>query len=162
MPRVVVFDRFGGPDVLHIVEEPVTAPQRGEVRVRIEAFAINPLDAMMRSGSSPAPVHLPHARLGIEGTGVIDGVGSAVTGLQVGDPVIITAIPEPATGGSYADYITIPATQVIPRPSEIDTVLAAAIWAAFSTAYGALIEVAHMRPGDRCRRGHRYRPSRHR
>lgn len=50
MPRVVVFDEFGGADVLRIVDEPVIEPQAGEVRVRIEAFAINPLDAMMRSG----------------------------------------------------------------------------------------------------------------
>jgi hypothetical protein len=56
MPRVVVFDEFGGPDVMHVVEEPAARPAAGEVRVRIEAFAANPLDQMMRSGTSPAPV----------------------------------------------------------------------------------------------------------
>lgn len=149
MSRVVEFDRFGGPEVLHIVETPTVQPAAGEVTVRIEAFAVNPLDVMMRSGTSPAPVPLPHARLGIEGTGVIDSVGSAVTGLEVGDPVIVAAIPDAAVRGSYAEYITLPARWVIARPAALEIPQAAAIWVAYSTAYGALMEVAGLRPGDR-------------
>ena len=80
MPRVVVFDEFGGPDVMHVVEEPAVEPAAGEVRVRIEAFAVNPLDQMMRSGASPAPVPLPHARLGVEGTGVVDALAPGSPG----------------------------------------------------------------------------------
>ncbi|GFJ83707.1 alcohol dehydrogenase catalytic domain-containing protein [Phytohabitans houttuyneae] len=99
MPRVVVFDETGGPDVLRVVDEPVVEPAAGEVRVRIEAFAVNPLDQMIRAGQSPRPVQLPHARLGVEGTGVIDAVGSEVTGVAVGDPVILGAIPDFETRG---------------------------------------------------------------
>ena len=150
MPRVVVFDEFGGPEVMRIVAEPVPQPGVGEVRVRIEAFAVNPLDRMMRAGASPAPVPLPHARLGVEGTGVVDELGPAVsTGLRVGDPVIITAIPDASARGSYAEYITLPASRVIARPAGLDVTQAAAIWVGYSTAYGALIEKAGMRPGDR-------------
>ena len=120
----------------------------GEVRVRIEAFAVNPLDQMMRSGSSPAPVPLPHARLGVEGTGVVDARGPEVTGLEIGDPVILTAIPDANVRGSYAEYTTVPASQVIARPAGLGITEAAAIWVAYSTAYGALVEKAGMRPGD--------------
>ena len=148
MPRVVVFDEFGGPDVMHVVEEPAVEPAAGEVRVRIEAFAVNPLDQMMRSGASPAPVPLPHARLGVEGTGVIDALGPAVTGLETGDPVILTAIPDANVRGSYAEYTTVPANRVIARPAGLAITEAAAIWVAYSTAYGALVEKAGMRPGD--------------
>jgi NADPH:quinone reductase-like Zn-dependent oxidoreductase len=148
MPRVVVFDEFGGPDVMHIVEEPPVEPTAGEVRVRIEAFAVNPLDQMMRSGTSPAPVPLPHARLGVEGTGVVDALGPEITGLRIGDPVILTAIPDPSARGSYAQYSTLPASQVIARPAELDVTEAAAVWVGYSTAYGALVEKAAMRPGD--------------
>jgi len=45
----------------------------------------------MRSGASPAPVPLPHARPGLEGTGVIDALGPGITELEIGDPVILTA-----------------------------------------------------------------------
>src|ERR1700749_4836107 len=107
MPRVVVFDEFGGPDVMHIAEEPAVEPGVGEVRVRIEAFAVNPLDQLMRTGASPAPVPLPHARLGVEGTGVVDAVGPEVTGLTIGDPVILAALPDASVRGSYAEYTTV-------------------------------------------------------
>ena len=148
MPRVVVFDEFGGPDVMHVVEEPAVEPAAGEVRVKIEAFAVNPLDQMMRSGTSPATVPLPHARLGIEGTGVIDALGPGITGLETGDPVILAAIPDASVKGSYAEYTTVPASRVIARPAGLAITQAAAIWVAYSTAYGALVEKAGMRPGD--------------
>ena len=148
MPRVVVFDEFGEPDVMHVVEEPAVEPAAGEVRVRIEAFAVNPLDQMMRSGTSPATVPLPHARLGVEGTGVADALGPGVTGLEIGDPVILTAIPDASVRGSYAEYTTVPASQVVARPAGLAVTEAAAIWVAYSTAYGALVEKAGMRPGD--------------
>ncbi len=148
MPQVVVFDEFGGPDVMHVVGEPAVEPAAGEVRVRIEAFAVNPLDQMMRSGTSPAPVPLPHARLGVEGTGVVDALGPGVTGLKTGDPVIFTAIPDASVRGSYAEYTTVPASRVTARPAGLGITEAAAVWVAYSTAYGALVEKAGIRPGD--------------
>ncbi|WP_026303166.1 zinc-dependent alcohol dehydrogenase family protein [Jongsikchunia kroppenstedtii] len=148
MPRVVVFDRFGDPDVMHIVDESPVEPAPDEVRIRIEAFAVNPLDQMMRSGTSPAPVALPHARLGIEGTGVVDALGRDVTGLGIGDPVILTAIPDAVVRGSYAEYTTVPASRVIARPPGLEVAEAAAVWVAYSTAYGALVEKAGVRPAD--------------
>ncbi|GIL26216.1 zinc-dependent alcohol dehydrogenase family protein [Actinocatenispora comari] len=149
MPRVVVFDEFGGPEVLRIVDDPVPEPGTGEVRVRVEAFAVNPIDAMMRSGASPAPVPLPHARLGIEATGVIDTIGAQVTGLRPGDPVVVTAIPDSVVRGGYAEQLTIPASTVIRRPAGLDVPQAASFWVAYFTAYHTLVETARMRPADR-------------
>ncbi|MFJ2081234.1 zinc-dependent alcohol dehydrogenase family protein [Micromonospora chokoriensis] len=143
-----MFDETGGPDVLRIVDESVVEPAAGEVRVRIEAFAVNPLDRMVRAGQSPRPVQLPHARLGIEGTGVVDALGSGVTGLAVGDPVILSAVPDFETKGAYAEYTTVVASRVVPRPTGLDVLGAAALWVAYFTAYGALVEKAGMRPGD--------------
>ncbi len=148
MPRVVVFDETGGPEVLHIVDEPTGEPAAGEVRIRIEAVGVNRLDEMMRAGSSPRPVRLPRARLGCEGTGIVDAVGTGVEGLSTGDAVIITALPTMDINGTYADYTVVPASAVIPRPPGLDATAAAALWVSYSTAYGALIEKAGMRPGD--------------
>jgi NADPH:quinone reductase-like Zn-dependent oxidoreductase len=92
---------------------------------------------------------LPHARLGVEATGVIDAIGDGVSKVGVGDPVIVTAIPNAAAQGSYADHILVPATALIPRPQQLTVPEAAAVWVAFSTAYGALVEVAGMHEGDR-------------
>jgi NADPH:quinone reductase-like Zn-dependent oxidoreductase len=133
---------------MYVVEEAAPAPAAGEVRVKIEAFAVNPLDQMGRAGIPPVIVPLPHARLGVEGTGVVDALGAGVTGLAPGDPVIITAIPDASVRGSYAEYITIPAGRVIARPAGLGITEAAAVWVGYSTAYGALVEKAGMRPGD--------------
>lgn len=148
MSRVVVFDETGPPEVLHIIDEPAGEPGAGEVRVRIQAFGINRIDQMMRAGAYPRPFRLPHARLGCEGTGIVDAVGSGVDGLSVGDAVIITAVPAMDINGTYADYTVVPASAVIPRPAGLDASTAAALWVAYSTAYGALVEKAKMQPGD--------------
>jgi NADPH:quinone reductase-like Zn-dependent oxidoreductase len=149
MSRVVVFDEPGAPEVLHIVDDPAGEPAPGEVRIKTEAFGINRLDQMMRAGFSPRPIRLPHARLGVEGTGTIDAVGAGVEGFKTGDAVIITAVPDVDVNGTYAEYVIVPASAVIARPAGLDAAAAAALWVAYSTAYGALIEKAGMRPGDR-------------
>ncbi|WP_435159249.1 alcohol dehydrogenase catalytic domain-containing protein [Amycolatopsis sacchari] len=69
-----------------MVDKPVREPA-GEVRIRIEAFDVNRLDELTRSGSSPRPVRLPHARLGCEGTGTIDTPGPGVDEFAIGDAV---------------------------------------------------------------------------
>jgi NADPH:quinone reductase-like Zn-dependent oxidoreductase len=148
MPRTVVFDETGAPDVLRIVDEPAAEPGVGEVRIKIAAFGVNRLDQLMRSGASPRPLRLPHARLGLEGAGTVDAVGPDVTTVAVGDEVIITAVPDADVNGTYAESTIVPASRVVARPAELDAVGAAALWVAYSTAYGALVEKAGMRPGD--------------
>lgn len=148
MPRVAIFDEAGGPDVLQIVEEPVREPAAGEVRIAIEGFAVNRLDQMMRAGFSPRPIRLPHARLGIEATGRINAVGDEVADLAVGDAVIITAVPDMDTNGTYAEQVVVPANRVVIRPPELGVIDASALWVSYATAYGALIEKAGMRAAD--------------
>jgi NADPH2:quinone reductase len=131
MPRIVVFDETGGPEVLHVIDEPVIEPAAGEVRVKIEAVGVNQLDQLMRSGAYPRPFRLPHARVGCEGTGTIDAVGSGVDGFRIRDAVIITAVPEMDINGTYADYTTVPASAVVTRPGGLDPTSAAALWVAY-------------------------------
>ena len=149
MSRVVVFDETGEPDVMRIVDEPVAAPAAGEVRIKIEAIGVNPLDQMLRAGTAPRTARLPHARLGCEATGTVEAPGSGVEGLATGDPVIITAVPDMDVNGTYAEYTTLPAARVVKRPADLDVHGAAALWVTYSTAYGGLVEKAGMRPGDR-------------
>lgn len=148
MSRTVFFDTTGGPEVLQLADEPATEPGPGEIRVRLEAAGLNRLDSMMRSGAFPRPFRLPHARLGCEGTGVVDATGADVESVSVGDAVIITALPDMDIRGTYAEHTVLPADRVIARPAALDPVEAAALWVSYSTAYGALVEKAGMRPGD--------------
>lgn len=148
MSKVIVFDQLGAPEVLHPVDEEPLAPSEGEVRVRIEAFAVNPLDTMLRTGALPVPVRLPHARTGVEATGVVDAVGPGVRAFSVGDPVVVTAVPDSDVRGTAAEYTTLPSSTLIRRPARLSVVEAAAVWVGFSTAYGALVTVAGLRAGD--------------
>ncbi len=149
MSRVVVFNEYGGPDVLQIVEQSVAQPAAGEVRVGVEAIGVNRLDALVRAGDAPRPIALPGARLGVEAAGRIDAVGPGVDGVAVGDPVLVTALPEMDTNGAYAEQLVLSEQRVIARPAGLDAVPAAALWVTYSTAYGGLVEKAGMRPGDR-------------
>lgn len=148
MSKVVVFDELGGPEVLHVVEEEPLAPSAGEVRVRIEAFALNPLDTMLRTGALPVPVRLPHARTGVEATGVVDALGPGVGTLSVGDPVLVTSVPDSDVRGVAAEYTNLPSGSLVRRPAGLEVSEAAAVWVGFSTAFGALAAVADLREGD--------------
>src|SRR5436190_1386454 len=130
MAQVVVYDEFGGADVLRIVDEQISEPGPVELRVKIQAFGVNRLDQMMRAGQYPAPIRLPRARLGVEGTGTVDAIGAGVEGFSVGDEVIITAVPDADVRGTYAEYAIVPANRVIARPDGLDAVGAAALWVA--------------------------------
>jgi NADPH:quinone reductase-like Zn-dependent oxidoreductase len=147
MARVVTFDEIGGPEVLKIVDLPIEEPGPAEVRLKVVAIGINRLDQIVRSGNLFPPA-FPRARLGVEAAGVIDAIGHGVHDLAAGDEVIVTAVPNMDVNGTYADYVNLPADTVIHRPGKLDAVHAAATWVAYSTAYGALIEKARVRPAD--------------
>ncbi len=86
--RAVVFDQFGGPEVLHLGEVPEPEAGPGQVRVRVEAVGLNAFDGKVRSGAMEAvfPTRLP-AVPGLEVAGVVDQVGADVVGVAEGDRV---------------------------------------------------------------------------
>ena len=98
--RAVVFDRFGGPEVLRVAETGIPHPGPGQVRVRVRAAGVNPLDGKIRSGALEAvfPTTLP-AIPGLEVAGVVDALGEGVSTVAVGDAVLGWS-----DTGSYAEY----------------------------------------------------------
>ncbi|MFI2364437.1 NADP-dependent oxidoreductase [Promicromonospora sp. NPDC019610] len=86
--RAVVYDEFGGPEVLHLGEVPEPEAGPGQVRVRVEAVGLNAFDGKVRSGAmeSAFRTRLP-AVPGLEVAGVVDQVGADVAGVAPGDRV---------------------------------------------------------------------------
>lgn len=86
--RAVVFEEFGGPEVLHLGQAPEPQAGPGQVRVRVEAVALNPFDGKVRSGAmeSAFRTRLPGTP-GLEAAGVVDQVGPDVAGVAPGDRV---------------------------------------------------------------------------
>jgi NADPH:quinone reductase-like Zn-dependent oxidoreductase len=126
--RAIVFERFGGTEVLHGADVETPEPGFGQVRVRVQAAGVNPLDGKIRSGSMQAmrPTPLP-AIPGFELAGVVDATGDGVEHVVAGDEVVGWA-----DTGSYAEYAL--ATTVAVRPAGLDPEHAVALPIAGSTA----------------------------
>ncbi|SNX64174.1 NADPH:quinone reductase-like Zn-dependent oxidoreductase [Streptomyces sp. TLI_55] len=146
--RTVLFHEIGGPEVLSIEDAPVPDPAPGQVAVRVEALGLNRAEALFRSGTYYYQPTLPASRLGYEASGVVEAVGEGVTEHAVGDPVTTGPGIEMSAQGVYAERVVLPEASVLPRPASVDAVTGAASWLTYTTAYGALLETAGLRPGD--------------
>ncbi|MEU0135703.1 NADP-dependent oxidoreductase [Streptomyces sp. NPDC006296] len=121
--KAIVFDTFGGTEVLHEAEIGIPRPGPGQVRVRVRAVGVNPVDGKIRSGAMEAvfPTTLP-AVPGGEIAGVVDALGEGVDHLAVGDEVLGWS-----DTGSYAQYALAPATVLAPKPAGLAWTHAAAL-----------------------------------
>ncbi|MFJ7999221.1 NADP-dependent oxidoreductase [Streptomyces sp. NPDC096310] len=121
--KAIVFDTFGGTEVLHEAEIPTPQPGPDQVRVRVHAVGVNPVDGKIRSGVMEAifPTTLP-AVPGGEIAGVVDALGEGVDHLKVGDEVLGWS-----DTGSYAQYALASAAVLAPKPAGLDWTHAAAL-----------------------------------
>ncbi|TYB59521.1 zinc-dependent alcohol dehydrogenase family protein [Nonomuraea sp. PA05] len=148
MARTVLFSELGGPGVMRVQDVEVRDPGPGEVRIRVEAFGLNRAEALFRSGLYIEPVKRFPATLGTEAAGVVEAVGAGVTGLRPGEPVSTVQTFSMNDYGVYGERMIVPATAVLRRPEGLGAVEGSAVWMAYVTAYGALMEAGGMRPGD--------------
>ena len=147
MSRIVRFHQTGGPEGLRIDHLEVSAPEPGEIRIAVRALGLNRAEAMFRAGQYVEEPHLPE-RLGYEAAGSVEALGEGVEGFKVGDAV--STIPA-FTMNDYAMYGELalaPARAVVKHPAALSWEEAAAVWMQYTTAYGALIDLAHLQAGD--------------
>jgi len=149
MMRAVQQAGFGDAEVLQIRRVPRPTPLPTEVLVRVHAAGINPVDWKTRAGTGMAGVlGDPPFTLGWDVSGVVEEVGFGVTTLEVGDEVY--GMPWfPRQAGGYAEYVTGPARQFAHKPANIGHDQAAAVPLAALTAWQALVDTAHVQPGQR-------------
>lgn len=147
MAKQVRFESIGGPEVLRIVEVDVPAPGPGEVRIAVKALGLNRAESMYRSGSYIIDPIFP-ARLGSEAAGVIDAVGPDVTSLAPGDRVAVVPAFSYHDYGLYGDLVLAPARATVKLPDDLSWTDAAAVWMAYVTAWGALIDTADLKAGE--------------
>jgi NADPH:quinone reductase-like Zn-dependent oxidoreductase len=133
MPKAVVLTDYGPPDVLLWSDVPMPEPGPGQVRIRIKAAGVSPTDPKIRRGDLKAVFPLPaRAVLGFEGAGVVDELGSSVSGVQVGDEVASLL----AGLGGYGEYAI--ASSWTPKPPNVRWSDAAALPASAEAAVGVL------------------------
>ncbi|USZ70185.1 zinc-binding dehydrogenase (plasmid) [Halorussus salilacus] len=168
--RAAHITQYGSPDeALEIATVDTPEPGPEEVRIQVEACALNRLDVFARLGHPEDEGDFPR-RTGCDISGVVDSVGPDVTGVEEGESVIVypgvtcgecefclngehTMCPEyriigEDLPGGLAEYLTVPAWNVEPKPDELDFVSAAAWPITFTTAWRMLVTTGGLRPAE--------------
>ena len=124
--RAVQFSRFGGPEVLEVVERPTPTPGAGQVLVRVRAAGINFAETLIRQNRYAVTPELP-AVPGSEVAGTIEALGDAVGGMAVGGRVAVPLFAAGSYAGGYADYVLIDAGLAVPLPDALSFEAATAL-----------------------------------
>ncbi|GAA2891183.1 NADP-dependent oxidoreductase [Streptomyces mexicanus] len=144
--RAVGQDTLGGPEVLRLIELERPVPRPNEVLVRVRAAGVNPTDWKHRA--TGRFLGEPPFVLGWDVSGVVEETGVGVALFRPGDEVF-GMLPYPFGHGSHAEYVTVPARALVPKPAGIDHTQAGALPLVSLTAWQALVEQAGLRTGQR-------------
>ncbi len=137
MSRAVVFDEYGGPEVLHVVDGPTPVPGPGQLLVRVYAAGVQPADSLFRRGVMHQfnPATFPQ-RLGNEYAGEVVAVGPEVTGVVIGTPVIGWVAQ-----CAYADHVVVDPGELVVKPESMPWPEAGVLSASGQTAATALTDL---------------------
>ncbi|GAA2789840.1 NAD(P)H-quinone oxidoreductase [Mycolicibacterium pallens] len=130
------------PDRLTWSEVPDVAPGHGEVLIKVSTAGINRADLLQAAGNYPPPPGASNI-LGLEVSGVIANVGEGVAGWTVGQDVCALL-----AGGGYAEYVAVPAGQVMPVPLGVSLADAAALPEVACTVWSNIVMTAHLADGE--------------
>ncbi|WP_171166141.1 NADP-dependent oxidoreductase [Streptomyces sp. I05A-00742] len=141
--KAAAVNAFGGPEAVELldVETPEAGP--GQVRVRVRAAGIQPVDCLVRQGlfhSGGSPV-FPQT-IGNDFAGVVDQAGEGADGFPVGSEVLGWALM-----ACHAEYVVVPVDQIVPKPASMPWEVAGAFSGSAQTAHTAL-ELLKVGAGD--------------
>ncbi|RFU49079.1 zinc-dependent alcohol dehydrogenase family protein [Paraburkholderia sp. DHOC27] len=144
--QALVLTRHDGPLELTTIAIPELAT--GEVRIRIAASGLNPLDTKIRAGAAAHARHPLPLILGIDVSGVVDAVGPGVTEFSVGDEVYGMTGGVGGIPGSLAQYASVDASLLARKPVNLSMREAAALPLAFITAWCGMVDRANLQAGQ--------------
>src|SRR5215469_16173129 len=139
----VIVRRYGGPEVITVVEEDAPAPKAGELRVKVLAAGVSLPDILAREGVHPETPRLPYTP-GWDLVGTVDQLGEGVTRFELGQTVAAMPIH-----GCYAQCVCVPQRKLVPVPAGLDPAEAVAVVLNYITAYQMLHRSAKAHSGQR-------------
>ncbi|HLE53532.1 MAG TPA: zinc-binding dehydrogenase [Anaerolineales bacterium] len=167
--KAVLFHTHGGPEVLEYTDFPTPEPGPGEALVRLRVAALNGLDLWVRAGWPGIKLEYPHIP-GADGAGEVVALGSGVTNRAIGERVVINSnlgcgvceaclagfdnrcrawgLLGETRRGTYAEYVAVPARNLVPLPEGFDERSAAAAALVFHTAWHSLMARGGLRAGE--------------
>ena len=167
--KAAVIHEFGDVDVLKLENVPAPKPKAGHVTIKVLAAGINRLDHSIREGSIVPELRFPHI-LGADAVGEVFELGRGVEGLEIGERVIVVpgyptddadahirptvtapsfALPGLHIGGTYAQYIEVPARAVLKDETGLGAAEAATLPVVLATAVHAVKVVGAVEAGDK-------------
>lgn len=146
MSHVILFDETGGPEKLRIADRALPEPGPGEVRIRILASALNRAQLLYLAGHYAYPPSFP-STIGDEAVGIVDATGKSAARFKVGDRVSILSRTSMVAHGTHAEHALVEEASLIAAPEGLGDKEAAALWVAYLTAYGPLVETGALGPG---------------
>jgi NADPH:quinone reductase-like Zn-dependent oxidoreductase len=168
--KAVRLHAYGGIDNLHYEEtDDPRLKSSHDAIVRLKAASVNHHDVSIRRGIGPAAAHLPHI-LGSDGAGIIAQIGAEVSNVRPGDAVCLYPASScrrcefcnaqrehlcsqrrllgERESGTYAEYVSVPASNCYPMPQGLSFEEAAAFPLVYTTAWRMLINDAQLKPGE--------------
>ncbi|MEU3862628.1 NADP-dependent oxidoreductase [Streptomyces sp. NPDC028722] len=128
--RAVIARGYGGSEVLELVTVRLPEPGPGQVRVRVEAATVNPVDLVTRSGAlveAGLMAAREHTGIGWDVAGVVDRIGAGVTAFAPGQRVIGLRDLLDVSLGAYSEYLVLDAAAVAPAPAGVSAAAAATL-----------------------------------
>ncbi|MFF3978649.1 NADP-dependent oxidoreductase [Streptomyces sp. NPDC001828] len=126
--RAIVVKAFGEPDVLEVAEVAVPEPGAGQVRIRVRAATVNPVDVATRAGAlAPFLPELDQYPLGWDVAGTVDALGEGVDDFEAGEAVVGLSDWFATMAGAQAEYIVLNASAVAIAPSGVPATEAATL-----------------------------------
>ncbi|MEJ7617539.1 MAG: NADPH:quinone reductase [Pyrinomonadaceae bacterium] len=141
--KAIRIHEFGGPEVMRLEETADLQPGPDQVLIQTKAIGVNPVDTYIRSGSYAAKPQLPYTP-GMDAAGVVVKVGADVRRVQLNERVYAAG----TVSGAYAEHAICDESQVHKLPRESTFEEGAAIGVPYGTAYRALFQKAHAKPGE--------------
>ena len=166
--KATVIHEFGDVDVLRYEDVPTPGPKPGNVLIKVLAAGVNRLDHYIRAGSIVPELPFTHV-LGADAAGEVFELGRGVAGLEIGDRVIVVpgyptddaetdirptvtapsfALPGLHIGGTYAQYMEVPARAVVKDETGLEAEEAATLPVVLATAVHAVKGVAQVKAGE--------------
>ena len=170
MKAVYLYEHGSIENLTYVEDAPVPEPKTGEVRVKVEASAMNRLDLWVRKGWPGLKLPMPHI-MGADSAGTIDALGEGVKGWNVGDRVAVNPskvdcdgcewcergmenickgyhIMGETTSGTNCEYICVPQRNLINIPEHVSYAEAAAAGLVYLTAWHSLMVRGNLKPGE--------------
>lgn len=145
--KAAFIEQTGGPEVIQFGDLPTPTPKPGQLRIKVEAVSVNPIDVYIRSGAVAASLHYPYI-IGSDFAGVVEAVGSECRRFKVGDRVWGSNQGQMGRQGTTAELICVDECWVNPTPDGVTSSAAAAVALVGITAHLGLFAHAKLQSSE--------------